>query len=587
MLLFSCSSTVGLIYIVLRCTRKKDNSSSSEEKLASAMVPVQGEELGESHEGQEVLSPYSTVDNEYNNRHTQQYGPACVMVGKHVNNETERDKIPEALPRGIQRRTNSLHDSLAQIVERVISTVEKDVERIFALRDSFLTNQQQSLGKPPTVNSVGNVLQHTNKENVIGSGMAATVHKVNGSSIGLIDFRWIAAKIIHINDFVQEVVKNGWPEELIARQLSIEVAVSELIAISPHQNLLNTLSTQSSPFCHERRTISLFSGYRECETLADTLMKHGPLDEEVAKNIIGQVSKALYHMHHNLLMAHRDIKLDNVILENHDTNLRHAHVEVVDFGHSRPLLLNDYVSAVTTSLTQEGRSRSAAHESRPYDKKYQSNSILRPHTGQAKGSSTNTVVNPLMKQMTSQIANMNVDCTFGHIGGTLHYKSPELLIKNDDPSLRDLAQEIEDYFAGKVENLPYSSRDLFSFISHMERRCIKKNITVNARALDLRACDVWALGVVGYALVCGTLPFYSVAADSPAQLWEQNNAAGIRPVNFVEDIIKLRIRWGQFATPIDSLDVSPACKSFLTKCLEPNVDKRITVEEILRHRWLN
>lgn len=74
--------------------------------------------------------------------------------------------------------------------------------------------------------------------------------------------------------------------------------------------------------------------------------------------------------------------------------------------------------------------------------------------------------------------------------------------------------------------------------------------------------DIWALGVILYALVDGSLPW------------------------FYQDEKKMasQITTGTFPMP---KSLSAECKSLLKAILNPNTKKRITIPEILSHPWLN
>ena len=87
---------------------------------------------------------------------------------------------------------------------------------------------------------------------------------------------------------------------------------------------------------------------------------------------------------------------------------------------------------------------------------------------------------------------------------------------------------------------------------------------LSGKMYDGTKIDIWSLGVSLYAMVCGELPFDD----------EDNNLK-----NLVYKII-----YGKYTLP-DNL--SPLCKDLIKRIFETNPDKRITIEEIKNHKWVN
>jgi serine/threonine protein kinase len=77
--------------------------------------------------------------------------------------------------------------------------------------------------------------------------------------------------------------------------------------------------------------------------------------------------------------------------------------------------------------------------------------------------------------------------------------------------------------------------------------------------------DVWGLGISLYTMVCGELPFI------------------IEDENDIKTLINNIIN-GNYSVPDF---VSNECKDLIKKMLEINPDKRISLEEIKKHKWVN
>ena len=87
---------------------------------------------------------------------------------------------------------------------------------------------------------------------------------------------------------------------------------------------------------------------------------------------------------------------------------------------------------------------------------------------------------------------------------------------------------------------------------------------LTGKKYDGTKIDIWSLGISLYAMLCGELPFDD----------EDNNMKNI----------VYKIKNGKYTLP-DNL--SPLCKDLIKRILEANPDKRITLEEIKNHKWVN
>ena len=85
-----------------------------------------------------------------------------------------------------------------------------------------------------------------------------------------------------------------------------------------------------------------------------------------------------------------------------------------------------------------------------------------------------------------------------------------------------------------------------------------------------KSCDMWSVGVILYIMLCGYPPFYSEVPNQP-----------------ITARMRRRIMSGDFDFPDNEWkSMSDNAKDLIRKLLCVEASERITVEDILRHRWL-
>lgn len=140
----------------------------------------------------------------------------------------------------------------------------------------------------------------------------------------------------------------------------------------------------------------------------------------------------------------------------------------------------------------------------------------------------------------------------------------------------------------KPENLIYSERGndgIIKLIDFGFARCIDSNSdsysstpvytpyysspeSLSCGSYD-KSCDVWAIGVIIYILLSGYPPFSSTSG---------------KPIS---PGMKERIKAGKYnLTGPEWNRVSEAAKDLIRRCLKPDPVERITIDEIMNHKWI-
>lgn len=135
----------------------------------------------------------------------------------------------------------------------------------------------------------------------------------------------------------------------------------------------------------------------------------------------------------------------------------------------------------------------------------------------------------------------------------------------------------------KLENILLDKADTikltdFGFAKHFKQgellhaRCGSEEYTapeiLQNIPYDGRLVDIWALGVVLFAMLCGELPFNIEHNEKPKQMYH-------------------RIARGEFKFPEQSLNLNTDAVGLIRSILQPLAKNRISLLDIIEHKWLH
>ena len=153
---------------------------------------------------------------------------------------------------------------------------------------------------------------------LIGKGAFATVYQLATKSEGQL----YAAKELE----KRRVMKNG----IMDRKLDNEM---QIMKATDHKSIVKYIDYVDQP-----KYMYIIMEFVPCGDLSQYLILHGPLHEDLAKQMAEQVLDALAYLHKKKI-THRDIKPDNILLANLDPS--HFTVKLSDFGLSKVVKDNE------------------------------------------------------------------------------------------------------------------------------------------------------------------------------------------------------------------------------------------------------
>jgi len=280
---------------------------------------------------------------------------------------------------------------------------------------------------------------------------------------------------------VKIIDKSIAPRDFVNNFLPREVDILQKVRHNNIVDIYEILATNDG-------RIFIIMEYAAHGDLLRHIQRNGAMDERRAKNIFGQLCKAVAYLHESNIV-HRDLKCENLLLTNiHFNNPQNTHntsdIELTMHGMSAPDTQQSAIDNVTGI----------------------------PLRGSFNMYETKLVLTDFgFSRLINQEGQSTKSRTFC---GSAAYAAPEV-IKGE------------------------------SYIPEHH--------------------DIWSLGVILYIIVCGTMPYDD--SNVRAMLKEQ---------------LSRRVRF----PPEAAHTLTPDCKNLIHRLIEPNVRKRLSIYEIMKHPWL-
>ncbi|XP_075678049.1 testis-specific serine/threonine-protein kinase 3-like [Dermatophagoides pteronyssinus] len=162
--------------------------------------------------------------------------------------------------------------------------------------------RQDSLQKE-IIRECQQIIEHGYRiNNLIGSGSYANVYKAQQLQTN----HFVAIKFINYNK-CSNYYRNHF--------LRYEVHIIRILNDKPHANIVGFI--EAFNIDQPINGYIIVMEFVENGTLTDQILKNGKLKEKSAKKLFRDICNGLLHMHNNHI-AHRDLKLDNILLTNNN-----------------------------------------------------------------------------------------------------------------------------------------------------------------------------------------------------------------------------------------------------------------------------
>lgn len=157
-------------------------------------------------------------------------------------------------------------------------------------------------------------------EKLLNNGAFGWVYKGRNEKTGLT----VAIKAMNLEKIGQTMEKKFFPRELHALKGIV------------HEHVVTVYDIIQS-----NGVIYILMEFAENGDINDYLKKNGPLPENLAGFWFAQMCSALKHVHFEMMIAHRDIKTDNILLTD---NLKVT--KLADFGFAATTALDEHGNTV-------------------------------------------------------------------------------------------------------------------------------------------------------------------------------------------------------------------------------------------------